>query len=175
MNRRHLLATAVASAAALTLAARPAAATPPAFAGAGLDHVAINVRDFDRMHAWYRDHLGFGTDVAWRVGALDGKRLAYMTSGTARIELVEADADGPGLPAPQDFRAAFARVGYAHVCFLVDDVDAVLAGLREEGVETFVHAETYDLEGTSHRRRVGFVLDPEGNVLEFGEPLLTVG
>ncbi len=39
----------------------------------------------------------------------------------------------------------------------------------------YVRAETYDLDGTPFRRRVGFVKDMEGNVLEFGEPLRRAG
>jgi hypothetical protein len=40
-------------------------------------------------------------------------------------------------------------------------------------VPAFVKAETYPLDGTDFMRRVAFVKDPEGNVVEFGEPLRT--
>ncbi|WP_376100708.1 VOC family protein (plasmid) [Roseomonas sp. CCTCC AB2023176] len=172
MDRRHLL-----SAAAFAAIALPAAseAAPAATAGMRFDHVSLNVRDFEAALAWYGAKLGFRTEVAWRVAALNGKRLAYLRLNDTMLELVEADAGGIGLPEAMTFPEHFGRTGYGHLCFRVDDVEAVLAGLAAEGVPTFVRAETYDLDGTPFRRRVGFVKDMEGNVLEFGEPLQRVG
>lgn len=178
MNRRDILVLSGAAATAIAvqpLAATPVAATPAIFAGARFDHVSINVRDFDTMLAWYQQKLGFTLEVAWRVAALNGKRLAYLAINDARIELVEADPGAGGMGEPKDFADHFARTGYGHLCFAVANVDAVMSGLETEGVPTFVKAETYDLDGTPWRRRVGFIKDPEGNVLEFGEPLIRVG
>ncbi|MGF1551067.1 MAG: VOC family protein [Paracoccaceae bacterium] len=174
MDRRRffgLAAATVAAAGLQPLAVPPARAVPGALAGARLDHVSLNVRDFDAMLAWYRERLGFELEIAWRVAALDGKRLAYLSIGDLRFELVEADADGIGLPAPESFPEHFARTGYGHLCLVVEDVDAALVGLEAEGVETFVAAATYPLDGTSYERRVGFVRDPEGNVIEVAEGL----
>ncbi|MEM9781533.1 MAG: VOC family protein [Pseudomonadota bacterium] len=178
MNRRSILrlgATTLATAAftALPIDAQPASGpTVAATSGIRFDHVSLNVRAFDRMMAWYRDVLGFRVEVAWRVAALDGKRLAYLVLGDTRLELVEADPDGLSLPAPEDFRAHFARTGYGHLCLAAENIDALMAGLAARGVPSFVRPETYDLDGTPYRRRVGFIKDPEGNVLEFAEPLI---
>ena len=174
MERRTffgIAATTLAAAGLTPLNISAARATPAAFIGARFDHMSINVRAFDAMIDWYRDRLGFEVEVAWRVEALDGKRLAYMVTGDTRIELVEADPDGIGLPPPETFPEHFGRTGYGHLCFAVDDVGAVLSGLEAEGVPTFVRAETYALDGTDYERRVGSIQDPEGNVLEFAEPL----
>lgn len=135
------------------------------------DHMSINVADFDGAMVWYQDMLGFEVDVSWRVEALDGKRLAYLSLGDTRIELVAADEGGVGLPAAATFGDHFGRTGYGHLCFNVEDVDAMLAALEEKGVPTFVTGETYALDGTPYERRVGFIQDPEGNVIEFAEPL----
>ena len=147
---------------------RPAAfdATQIAF-----DHMSINVADFDAAMTWYQEKLGFALDVSWRVEALDGKRLAYLSLGDTVIELVEADKGGLGLPAAAAFQEHFGRTGYGHLCFSVADVDAMLSRLEANGVPTFVSAETYALDGTPYERRVGFIQDPEGNVIEFAEPL----
>ena len=59
--------------------------------------------------------------------------------------------------------------GYGHLCFQVENIDAVLAELEQRGVPTFVPAETYPL--SNYWRRVGFVLDNSGNVIEFAESL----
>jgi catechol 2,3-dioxygenase-like lactoylglutathione lyase family enzyme len=166
MNRRTILA-----GAAFTAIAAPATgAVPPAVLH--FDHVSLNVRDFEAALAWYQGRLGFRVEVAWRVAALGGKRLAYLRLNDTVLELVEADAGGASLPEAMTFPEHFARTGYGHLCFRVDSVDAVLAALADGGVPTFVRAETYDLDGTPWRRRVGFVKDMEGNVLEFGEPLI---
>jgi catechol 2,3-dioxygenase-like lactoylglutathione lyase family enzyme len=170
MDRRTLIA---AGAAFVALAVEhTATAAPDSAAALRFDHVSLNVRDFDAAMRWYQQKLGFRVDVAWRVNALAGKRLAYLRLNDTVLELVEADSGGIGLPEAMSFAEHFARTGYGHLCFRADNVDAVLAGLAAEGVPTFVRAETYDLDGTPFRRRVGFVKDMEGNVLEFGEPLV---
>lgn len=175
MNRRSMIAlggAALSGASFTTLALPPAAAAPASLSGARFDHMSLNVRAFDAMVAWYRETLGFATEVAWRVAALNGKRLAYLRLNDMVLELVEADADGIGLPAPKTFQEHFGRTGFGHLCFGVADVDAALLGLEQAGAPSFVRAETYDLDGTPYRRRVGFVQDPEGNVIEFAEPLI---
>jgi catechol 2,3-dioxygenase-like lactoylglutathione lyase family enzyme len=169
MNRRDLVSTAAFAALSLPVAAT---AAPQAAAGLRFDHVSLNVRDFEAALAWYQAKLGFRVEVTWRVTALNGKRLAYLRLNDTMLELVEADAGGIGLPEAMSFPDHFARTGYGHLCFRVENADAVLDGLATEGVPTFVRAETYDLDGTPFRRRVGFVKDMEGNVLEFGEPLV---
>jgi len=169
MDRRHLLSAAFA---ALAIPQVAAEAAPAAASDMRFDHVSLNVRDFDAALAWYQDKLGFRVEVAWRVAALNGKRLSYLRLNDTMLELVEADAGGIGLPEAMSFPEHFARTGYGHLCFRVENADAVLDGLAAEGVPTFVRAETYDLDGTPYRRRVGFVKDIEGNVLEFGEPLV---
>ncbi|MEO1775817.1 MAG: VOC family protein [Pseudomonadota bacterium] len=175
MNRRSLLRIGTLSAVSYTALALPTQAAASAAAGplaaSRFDHLSLNVRAFDAMMAWYRDVLGFEIEVAWRVQALGGKRLAYLRLGDTRLELVEADADGIGLPEAADFLDHFARTGFGHLCFAVADADATMTALTAAGVQGFVRPETYDLDGTPYRRRVGFVKDPEGNVLEFAEPL----
>ncbi|MEO1657312.1 MAG: VOC family protein [Pseudomonadota bacterium] len=135
------------------------------------DHMSINVADFDAAMDWYQEKLGFTVDVAWRVEALDGKRLAYLSLGDTVIELVAADEGGMGLAAPESFSEHFGRTGFGHLCFETDDVDGILADLEARGVPTFVRGETYALDGTPYERRVGFIQDLEGNVIEFAEPL----
>ncbi|MGF1543190.1 MAG: VOC family protein [Parvularculaceae bacterium] len=175
MIKRFILS---AASAAIVIAAAPALAENGAAEGAAsradamtFDHMSINVADYDVAIEWYTEKLGFTVDVAWRVDALDGKRLAYLSRGDAVIEIVAADEGGAGLPAAASFPDHFGRTGYGHLCFEVADVDAVLNRLAANGVPTFVSAETYALDGTRYERRVGFIQDPEGNVIEFAEPL----
>ena len=165
------MAAAAVSIAGTSMVADGGATTAPPMETAAFDHMSINVADFDAAMIWYQEKLGFEVDVSWRVEALNGKQLAYLSMGDTTIELVAADEGGAGLRPAETFQDHFARTGYGHLCFSVDNVDATLASLEAKGVPTFVTAETYALDGTSYERRVAFIQDPEGNVIEFAEPL----
>ena len=174
MQRRTFLTLA---AAATAVAAEADAAEPVPGPASGLDwlrvdHVSIHVADFEGALAWYTDKLGFKPEVVWRVAALDGKRLAYLSKGGFWIEIVQAAPVQSGLPPVESFPEHFARTGYGHVCFATAEIDAVLADLERRGVPSFVAAQTYPLDGTAFERRVAFVKDPEGNVVEFAGPLV---
>ena len=115
-------------------------------------------------------------EVSWQVGALNDKRLAYLRlDGVRVVEIVAADANGTGLRPAETFGQHFGRTGYGHLCFATDSVDQTMAALEARGAEVFVQAETYPLGGTEFVRRVAFINDPEGNVIEFGEPLRKAG
>ena len=136
------------------------------------DHMSLNVADFDASVEWYRSTLGLEVEVSWKVSALDGKQLAYLTlNGIRVLEIVATDANGTGLRRADTFGQHFGRTGYGHLCFATDSVDETMAMLEARGVSAFVKAETYPLDGTEYERRVAFIHDPEGNVIEFGEPL----
>jgi len=139
------------------------------------DHMSLNVEDFDKSVAWYTDILGLDLEVSWKVGALDDKQLAYFDlNGSRVLELVAADANGTGLKTAKTFQQHFGRTGFGHLCFATDNVDKTMQALKGKGIEAFVKAETYPLDGTVYERRVAFINDLEGNVIEFGEPLRTM-
>lgn len=141
----------------------------------GCDHMSINAGDFDALLGWYIQVMGLELETAWEVPALGGKRLAYLALNGARVvEIVAADPNGAGLRPDATFAEHFGRTGFGHLCFATDSVDATLAKLEALGAKVFVAAETYPLDGTVYERRVGFVQDPEGNVIEFGELLREV-
>ncbi|MEO1160304.1 MAG: VOC family protein [Pseudomonadota bacterium] len=175
MNRRQILSTipaaiAVAGAASSTVNAQQRTANTLGLTR--FDHMSLNVADFDGAVEWYRTRLGLEVEVSWKVSALDGKQLAYLTlDGTRVLEIVAADPNGTGLRRPATFGQHFGRTGYGHLCFATDSVDDTMAALEARGATVFVTAETYPLDGTEFERRVAFITDPEGNVVEFGEPL----
>ncbi len=180
MNRRQIL-KAVTSAAIVatgtSVSATSRAQTRPesSLGLTRLDHMSINVADFDRSIEWYSDVLGLDVEVSWRVSALNDKRLAYLRlEGVRVVEIVAADPNGTGLRPAETFGQHFGRTGYGHLCFATESVDQTMAALEARGAEVFVQAETYPLGGTEFERRVAFINDPEGNVIEFGEPLRRV-
>lgn len=132
------------------------------------DHVAIRVSKFEETVQWYKDKLGFKEQVEWTVKALPGMQLAYLELNGFRLEIIGGNFKTTRKP-PANFQEALNVEGYGHICFEVGNVDAVLAELKRRGVPTFAPAATYPLGSTW--RRVGFVLDNNGNVIELGEPL----
>lgn len=111
-----------------------------------LDHVAIEVPDFDAFLARMTSALGM---VVRRVGALTSdpsRRIAMVSDSTGRkLEIVEGPAGG-------------AAVGLLHVAWRVDDVDAEYSALLETGC-TSVSAPRR-LEAA--KSRTATVADPEG-------------
>lgn len=137
-----------------------------------VDHVSIGVDQFETMLEWYQAKLGFQVEAVWDVEGLEKARLAYLTKNGFRIELVKGGT-GKLAGRPKDFAEHFDRRGLGHICFEVENLDALMKHLGARGVPAFVAAKTYRLKGTDLERRVGFILNPEGNVIEFGEPLRT--
>ena len=57
--------------------------------------------------------------------------------------------------------------GYAHVAFVVDDLEGTVETLREKGVEVAVEPKAMNVEG--HDYRISFVVDPDGYRVELVE------
>ena len=135
------------------------------------DHVALRVANFEETLNWYKEKLGFTEEVVWTVEELPGMQFAYLELNRFRLEIIGSGSFKPTQKPPTNFQEALDIAGYGHLCFEVENVDAVLAELRQKGLPTFVPAQTYPLSG--YWRRVGFVLDNNGNVIEFAESLTT--
>lgn len=130
------------------------------------DHVFIGVDNYDVMKRWYIEKLDFNVDKEWTVDELPGMKLAYLCKGNFRLELI-GDDQGPRTSVPVDFVEHLKSKGFQHLAFRVDSVDAVMAELTRRGIDTFVPAASYENVG----RRVSFIKDPEGNVIEFVQDL----
>jgi len=130
------------------------------------DHVFIGVDNYDVMKRWYIENLDFTVDKEWTVDELPGMKLAYLRKGDFRLELI-GDDQGPRTPIPADFVEHLKSKGFQHLAFRVDSVDAVMAELKKRGIDAFVPAASYENVG----RRVSFIKDPEGNVVEFAQDL----
>ena len=126
-----------------------------------LDHIAITVQDMDRAVGFYRDVLGF--EVLGQLVLNEGAfKLVYLQAGAGRIELFAFTEEGRGLdPSPRN-----EDLGFKHVAFQVDDVDAVARRLQQHGV-AFTVAPTDAPGGV----RLAFFHDPDGNLLEIVDRL----
>ena len=133
------------------------------------DHLLIGVNNFEETINWYRDILGFEVEVKWKVEGLDELDLAYLNNGDFRIEVIGDKSSIKNNKQANDFAEHLSHQGFAHICFQVDDIDLAMKELNDKGIETFVKAETYPL--SFYNRRVAFIKDLNGNVIEFAGPI----
>jgi catechol 2,3-dioxygenase-like lactoylglutathione lyase family enzyme len=102
-----------------------------------------------------------------RIVGLEGVRadLAMMQTpdGNARLELAKFHS-----PSNQgdDGHAPANTPGIRHVAFVVEDIDAVVAGLRARGAEL-----VGELERAGNSYRLCYVRGPEGIIVELAEPI----
>ncbi len=95
-----------------------------------IDHIAIIVRNIEQALAFYRDILGI-TAGEIREVPTEQVRIAFLPlggPGGSEIELIEPTADS-SLTRFLEKRGE----GLHHICLEVDDIDAALAEMREQG------------------------------------------
>jgi predicted enzyme related to lactoylglutathione lyase len=115
---------------------------------AGIGGIFFRARDPNALAAWYREQLGID---------------AYSDDADATWW----PAAGPTVFAPfaEDTDYFGHREQGSMLNFRVDDLDAMLAQLREAG--TTVDADVQAMDGVG---RFGWATDPEGNRFELWEP-----
>ena len=138
------------------------------------DHVGVTVDDLEAVQAFFLD-LGFeregGTvvegEVVDRINGLDGVRaeiaMVRTPDRTGRLELVKYHApahDDGAQPLPPN------RPGFRHICIEVDDVDAIVGRLRDEGLDTVGEVQDY-----GNIYRLVYVRGPEGLIVELAQAL----
>tara|TARA_R110000822_G_scaffold49716_3_gene130206 strand:+ start:1898 stop:2326 length:429 start_codon:yes stop_codon:yes gene_type:complete len=122
------------------------------------DHIGIRVSDKHRAMYFYQA-LGFVETASFplfeanEMLSSDGVRINLIFNGTRMPNAHNALLDAPiKLP------------GMTHPAFIVDDLEALVAWLNEQGITI--------TEGPHHigpRRIALFIRDPDGNVLEFNQ------
>jgi catechol 2,3-dioxygenase-like lactoylglutathione lyase family enzyme len=139
-----------------------------------MEHVGIVVEDLAAATAFFVElglklqgtgHLA--SDSVDRVVGLEGVRaeIAMMETpdGHGRLELTKFHApsgdDG-------DRHTPANTPGIRHVAFAVEDIDAVVAGLRALGAELVGEVERYE-----DRYRLCYIRGPEGIIVELAEQI----
>jgi predicted enzyme related to lactoylglutathione lyase len=120
----------------------------------GLGGVFFKAEDPGKQYAWYEKHLGIQREP-------DGSGVIFHWR--------HADApEQPGMTVWSIFPQHTAYFGpgksSSMVNYRVDDLDALLARLAEEGVE--IDPKREDLE----YGKFAWIVDPEGNRIELWEP-----
>jgi catechol 2,3-dioxygenase-like lactoylglutathione lyase family enzyme len=137
-----------------------------------MDHVGIVVDDLAAATAFFVE-LGLKPQGEGRVEGdwvdgvvgLEGVRVEFAMmetpDGNGRLELVKFHApSGQG----GDRHAPANTPGIRHVAFAVEDIDAVVAGLRAHGAELIGELERYE-----DSYRLCYVRGPEGIIVELAE------
>lgn len=94
-----------------------------------INHIGIAVPDIDASLTFWRDALGLEVDHVEEV-ASSKSMVAFIPCGESDVELVKPTADDTGVA---KFIAEKGG-GMHHLCFEVDDIDAMLAELKAKGV-----------------------------------------
>lgn len=118
----------------------------------GFSHIYHRLRDLDEGIEWYTKNLGFKLLRKFR---MNGRDSAYVELDNVLLEL-SAASDPSQLPGPGGER----RLG-----FRVNDIDAVFAQLKANGVEVLEDPR----DARTFWGRQGAIKDPSGYVITLRE------
>lgn len=118
----------------------------------GIGGIFFKCQDPDKTKEWYQTHLGlesspYGTKFEWREAA-DSTKTGHT------IWSPFSDKTKYFEPSTKDFM----------INYRVDNLEALVAELKKEGVTILDEIERYDYGKFVH------ILDPEGNKIELWEP-----
>ena len=95
-----------------------------------IDHIGILVENLETTLEFWRDALGLELDHINEVPA-EGASVAFFPTGGSEIELVQPTAPDTGLTKALEKRGP----GVHHICLEVDDIEGMLAQLKEKGIQ----------------------------------------
>jgi len=152
----------------MSLSNLPAKNPASPFASMKGHHVAVRVPDFEAAKRWYVEKLDFRVIHEWPYA---DQKLAYVGPATDDAFYVELLGDGEPKPIPKpvytDLGDSLRLAGYHHFCLNVADMDATVAELRRRGVT--IVTEPFELPVI--QRRLAFIADPFGNLIELAQVL----
>jgi methylmalonyl-CoA/ethylmalonyl-CoA epimerase len=95
-----------------------------------IDHIAMVVNDIEGALSFWRDALGIKLADIEDVPT-EKSRVAFLPVGTSEIELVLPTTNESGLAKYLEKRGP----GMHHICLEVDDLEGMLATLKEKGIQ----------------------------------------
>jgi len=113
-----------------------------------INHIAILVNDLESPLSFWRDALGLELTQVEEVPG-EQARIAFLPTGDSEIELVQPTTEDSGLARYLEKRGP----GMHHICLEVDDIDGMLAQLKEKGIQLINEAAKVGSNG----RRYAFV------------------
>jgi glyoxylase I family protein len=123
---------------------------------ATVQHIAMSSRDRLRAEAFWTEHFGFRRVRTFNAGTPN--EFVMLRLGPVCLELFQAkEAEATGGEQP---------VGFKHLAFEVEDLEAAVSKLRADGIEP---ERIIDCSAVSPGMRVCFFNDADGNRIELME------
>jgi methylmalonyl-CoA/ethylmalonyl-CoA epimerase len=123
-------------------------------------HLGVSVPDLDDGIVWYGRVLGFEIYRRYRLESVPAE-VAMLRNGSLVIELFETPGSVPASPDRRDPADDLRTQGTKHVAFIVADLKAFIAVLRERGADVVWVREGVNGHAAS------FIRDHCGNLIEF--------
>jgi methylmalonyl-CoA/ethylmalonyl-CoA epimerase len=95
-----------------------------------IDHIAVVVDDLDKTLAFWQEALGLQIERIEDVPA-EKSRVAFLPVAGSEIEVVQPTTADSGLGRYLEKRGP----GMHHLCLEVDDIQGMLAQLKEKGIQ----------------------------------------
>lgn len=113
-----------------------------------IDHIAVVVPELEAALEFWRAALGLSVEQIEEIPDQE-TLVAMLPVGESEVELVQPTTETSGMAKFLAKRGA----GLHHICFQVDDIDAALARLQEQGIQLINEQPVTGAGG----RRVAFV------------------
>jgi len=131
-------------------------------------HVALRVPDFGVELSWFLEKLDFRLVHQW---PYEDQQLAYLAPPADDAFFVEILGGGKVAPLPRppyrDLGDSLRQGGQHHFCLHVANLDDTISELRRRGVT--IVTEPFVLSVIN--RRLAFIADPYGNLIELAQVL----
>ncbi|QHN04951.1 VOC family protein [Granulicella sp. WH15] len=121
----------------------------------GIGGIFLRAQDPKTLRAWYAEHLGLDVHAVYGFASMPWSDELPPGTGLTTWSLFPADTKHFGDAGKS-----------AMVNYRVDDLEGLLAQLREAGVPIDPKREDYSYG------RFAWIVDPEGNRIELWEPLV---
>ncbi len=122
-----------------------------------INHIAVAVSDIEESLAFWRDALGLELAELRDVSA-ESAQIAFLPVGGTEIELVRPTTDDSGLAKYIEKRGQ----GMHHLCLETDDIEAMMAQLKEKDVQLINESPRTGADGKKyafiHPKSTGGVL-----------------
>lgn len=112
-----------------------------------INHIAIAVKDVEESLKFWRDAMGLQVDHIEDVPSQKSE-VVFIPVGDSEVELVRPTSQDTGVAKFLEERGG----GMHHLCFEVDNIDEMLAQLKEKGIR-LINEEALELPG----RKMAFV------------------
>ncbi|MBT3322676.1 MAG: methylmalonyl-CoA epimerase [Anaerolineae bacterium] len=122
-----------------------------------INHIAVAVKDIESSLSFWRDALGLELAELREVPA-ESAQIAFLPVDGTEIELVRPMTDDSGLAKYIEKRGE----GMHHLCLETDDIEGMMAQLKEKGVQLINEAPRTGADGKKyafiHPKSTGGVL-----------------